>query len=101
RSGIWNRDLSRGSTSGQNLPNHAPVHVGQTAVDAVVAEGQPGVVDAEQVKGGSVEVVPVGRVKSSLVRPLVAGTMSDTAFDAAAGQPGGEGRGVVVAPLAA
>ena len=69
-----------------------PVHVGQAAVDAVVAEGQPGVVDAEQVQDGGVEVVAVGGVLDGLVRPLVAGAVGDAPLDAAAGQPGGEGR---------
>ena len=48
--------------SRNDLLDHVPVHVGQAAVDAVVAEGQPLVVDAEQVQHRGVQVVAVGRV---------------------------------------
>ena len=40
---------ARHRLSGQNLGNHVAVDVGQSPVDAVVAEGQPGVIDAEEV----------------------------------------------------
>ena len=48
------------------------VDVGQAAVDAVVAEGELGVIDAQQVKDGGVEVVAIGDVVDGLVRPFVA-----------------------------
>ena len=38
------------------------MHVGQPAVDAVVADGQLRVVDAEQVQDRGVDVVDLGRV---------------------------------------
>ena len=41
------------------------VDVGQPAVDAVVAEGQPGVVDAQQVQDRGVQVVAVGRLDAA------------------------------------
>ena len=66
------------------------MHVGQPAVDAVVAEGQLLVVDAEQVQHRGVHVVAVGRVLGGLVRPLVARAVGDAALDAAAGEPDGE-----------
>ena len=61
--------------SGQDLVNDLAVDVGQPAVDAVVAERQPLVVDAEQVQDRGVEVVAVGRVLGGLVRPFVAGAV--------------------------
>src|SRR5436305_1413201 len=90
----------RSARSGDDLADDVPVDIGQPPVDAVVAEGEPGVVDAEQVQDGGVQVVAVGRVLDGLVRPLVAGAVGDAAADAAAGEPGGEGERVVVAPLA-
>ena len=50
--------------SHDDLPNHVAVDVGQAAVDAVVADGQPGVVDAEQVQDRGVDVVDLGRVST-------------------------------------
>ena len=45
----------------QDLLDHVSVHVGQAAVDAVVAERQPRVIDAQEVKDGGVQVVAVRR----------------------------------------
>ena len=56
-----------------------PVDVGQAAVDAVVAEGEPLVVDAEQVQDRGVEVVAVGRLVAACQRPLVALAVGDAA----------------------
>ena len=63
------------------------VHVGQPPVDAVVAERQPGVIDAQEVQDGRVQVVAVRGVFDGLVRPFVAGAVGHAPFDAAAGQP--------------
>src|SRR5437667_106654 len=52
-----------------------PVHVGQASVDAVVAEGQAFVVNAEQMQDGSVQVVAVSPAAGALVAELVAFTM--------------------------
>ena len=40
-------DENEGHESGNNLGNDVPMHIGQPAVDAVVAEGQLRVVEAE------------------------------------------------------
>ena len=47
-------------SSAQNLVNHLAVYIGQTAIDAVVGEGETRVVDAEKVQNGGVEVMVVG-----------------------------------------
>ena len=73
------------------------MHVGQAAVDAVVAEGQLGVVDAQQVQDRGVQVVAAGRARAVLPGPFVALAVGDAALDAAAGQPGDERAAVVVA----
>ncbi len=46
--------------SRQDRVDHVPVNVGQAAVDAVVAEREPGVVDPHQVQDRGVQVVAVG-----------------------------------------
>src|SRR5437867_6350263 len=79
------------------------MHIGKSAVDAAVAEGELLVVEAEQVEHGGMDVVngrgmvPVER----LVAPRVAFAMSDAAADATAAQPVGEAKRIVVAPFAA
>src|SRR5258706_65010 len=45
--------------SRQNLPDHVAMHVRQSSIDSVVAEGQARMVDAEEVQDGGVEVVAV------------------------------------------
>src|SRR5580658_5864331 len=53
------------------------MHVGQAAVDAVVAERQPRVVEAEQVQNGGVDVVDLGVILAvgRLIAPFVAGAV--------------------------
>jgi hypothetical protein len=48
------------------------MHVRQAAVDAVVAVGELGVVDAEEVQDGGVEVVAAGGILGGFVGPFVA-----------------------------
>ena len=63
----WLLRASNGQ-SGENGVNDVAVHVGQPAVDAVVAEGQLLVVDAQQVQDRGVQVVAVGLVLGGLDR---------------------------------
>ena len=79
------------------------MHVGKAAVDAVFAEGEFFVIEAELVEDGGVDVVDLGGVFAvgGFVAPLVAFAVGDAAFDAAAGEPVGEDVLVVVATFAA
>src|SRR5437867_2623393 len=76
------------------------VHVGEAAVNAVVAEGQLLVVDAQQVENRGMKVVAISWLRS-FPRPLIALAVSHTGFDAGAGQPCDEGAAVVVTASAA
>ena len=57
------------TSSREQFFDHVSVHVGQPAVDAVVAERQPGVVDAQQVQDRGVQVVAVRLPGSGLAMP--------------------------------
>ena len=57
---------------GQNLVDNFAVNVGQPAVDAVVAKGQPLMVDAQQVQNRGVQIVAVGAAFGGLIAKLVA-----------------------------
>ena len=87
--------------SRHDLLNHMPMHIGQAAVDAVVAERQARVIDAEQVQHRRVNVVAIRRMLGRAERPLVAGPVGDAALDAAAGEPVCERERVVIAAQAA
>jgi CubicO group peptidase (beta-lactamase class C family) len=73
--------------SRQDCIDDVPVHVGKAAVNAVVAELEQGVVDAQEVQDRGVQVVAVGLAALSLPAPGVALTVGDAAFDACSGQP--------------
>src|SRR6266404_9184983 len=73
-----------------------PVHIGQATVDAVVAEDQPLMVDAEEMQDRGVQVVAVGPAAGALVAELVALSVADAALDAGAGQPGNKRAAVMV-----
>ena len=49
-------DIPASRTSGKNVRNDMPMHVGQPAVDAIVVKHQLLVVDAEQVQNRRVEI---------------------------------------------
>ena len=77
------------------------MHVGQPAVDAVMTERQPLVVDPEEMENRRVEVVKaIGRL-DGFPRPLVGLAVRDTRLQAGADEPGHERAAVVVAPFAA
>jgi len=64
----------------QDILDHVPMHIGQPAVDAVVADGELGVVDSQEVQDGGVDIVDLGRVLAAerLVAKLVAGAVGDS-----------------------
>ena len=59
------------------------MHVGEAAVDAAGAEGEAGVVDAEEVEDGGANVVDLGGVFAveRAVAPFVAGAVADAPRD--------------------
>ena len=65
------------------------VDVGEAVVAALEAEGEFGVVEAEEVEDGGVEVVDVDFVFDGVKAELVGLAVSDATFDAAAGEPDG------------
>lgn len=65
------------------------------------AEGALGVIEPEDVEHGGVEVMDLDLVLDRLVSPVVGAAIGKPRFDAAAGHPGGEAEGVVVATVAA
>src|SRR5262245_49840268 len=95
----------RVSTAGgalrQDFADDVAVDVGQPALDAVVVDAQPLVVEAEEVQNGRVEVVDCRDVFDCLVAELVGRTVAEWDFDAGAGEPDGEALRVVVAALRA
>jgi hypothetical protein len=71
----------------QYLANHVPMHVGQTAVNAIVPNGQPLMVDPQQVQHGGVQVVAIRLVLYRLERELVAVAMGHARLDPGPAQP--------------
>lgn len=73
------------------------VDVGESAVDAIVSDGQPGVVDSQQMQDGGVYVVAVGGLVFYPEGPQVAAAIGDATFDPSTSQPVGKGKRIVVA----
>src|SRR5215471_1987210 len=67
----------------QNILDHLSVKIRQPAIDAIVANGQFFVVDAEEVQDGRMNVVDRRRIVAvqRLVPPLVARAVADAALD--------------------
>ena len=80
--------------------DHVPVYIGQSALDTIVVEAQPFVINAKQVECSGVKIVGVGGVHRCLPAQFIRGAIAGTAPNAAADQPRGESAGIVVAALA-
>src|SRR5205823_4083703 len=95
------RPTAAQSRLGENAADHLAVNIGQAHVAAAEAEGDVGVVQAEQVQHGGVQVVHFDSPVNDVIAVLVGGALDRAAADAAAGQPHGEAVGVVFAAVAA
>src|SRR5262245_34235983 len=92
----------RPKMSGQDAVNDLAVDIGKAHVAATEAVGKAGVVDAEKVQDGRVEIVDLHLVFDGVEAVLVGRTIDNATFDAAAGQPDREAvRAVVAAGLRA
>jgi len=80
-----------------------PMHVGEPAVDAIVAECELGVIDPQLAQDRRVNVVNFRGILAiqRLVAPLVALAMRDAPLDAAAAKPVGEDIRIVIAAFSA
>src|SRR5438552_9890156 len=76
------------------------MHVRQTALDTVVIERQPLMLNTQKVQDGSVQVVPWNRVIHAAVADFVRGAISDAMLEAGAGQPDAEAVLIMVAAQA-
>src|SRR4051812_49371277 len=87
--------------SAHDAPDDLAVDVGEPEVAAAVAVGELLVVDAHQMQDRRVQVVHVDLVGDGGDAELVGGAVDVAPLDAAAGEPHGEARAVVVAALRA
>src|SRR5262247_4524846 len=83
----------------QNRLYHIAMHVGQTEIAPAVPEGQPGVIESEQMQDGRVEIVDVAFVLDHFHSVIVGFAVSHSAFDSAAGQPRRVGVGEMASPV--
>src|SRR5437763_4384192 len=84
RSWIARESSPRPTLSGEDVGNNVSVNVGQSPINAIVAEGQLFVIDAQEMEDGGVQVVAVGRRTGSFVGPFIACAVGDAAFETAA-----------------
>ena len=74
--------------------------IGESAIDTVVIEAEFFMIEAEQVKCRGVEVVAVNGLLGGFEAEVVGAAIGGATLDAAAGHPGRESSGVVVAAFA-
>lgn len=84
--------------SGEDLGDHFTVNVGQAAIDPVLTDGKPLVINAHQVQQSRVKIVTVRFSFDGLVTPLVAVTVCGAWANARAREPGNETAAIVIAP---
>src|SRR5438093_1004454 len=81
------RNLRSGTISGQHLADDLPVNIGETEVAALEAEGQPGVLEAQQMQEGGVDVVDMTTVLYGIEAEFVGLAHGAAGLHAAAGKP--------------
>ena len=86
-----------GTRSGNDVVDDVAVDVGQAEVAAVVAVGEPFVIQAQEVEDGGVEIVMRDAVLDGVHAEFVGGAVGDATLDAAARHPHGEAVMVVAA----
>jgi hypothetical protein len=74
-----------------------PMHVGKTALDAIVVEAEPLVIQAEDLHDGGVEVVHGGHVLHGLVAELIGRAVAEAWLHACPCHPCDEALGVMIA----
>lgn len=74
------------AASCQDVLHHFAMHVGQTIVTSLEAVGEAGVIEAQQVHRGGVEVVNVDGVFRDVVAEVIGLTVDVAAFDARSGE---------------
>ena len=74
---------------------------GEAEVETEVAEGEAGVVDAEELENGGLKVVDVNGIFGDVETKVIGLADGDAGLDATAGHPHGEGLRVMVPAVAA
>src|SRR5437870_4568445 len=87
--------------SSQDVGEHCPVNVGETAFDAVVVVGEAFVIQAQQMEDRGVEIVKGCHVLHRLVAKLVGGPVTEPLLYTRARQPDCESVRIVVASVGA
>ena len=72
---LWNCFTDK--TAKQNLLHHIAMHIRQPEVAALEAVGQPGVLQAEQVQDGRLQVVDVDRILADVEAKLVGSAVGE------------------------
>ena len=82
--------------------DHMPMNICQATINPVMSDGQPFMVDSQQVQDGRMNVVDLGRVITIqwLVSPLVTGPVRNATLNASSAEPVGKDIGIMVSALA-
>src|SRR5262245_44995024 len=83
----------------QNLFDHLAVYIRQSKISTAVPVGETGVIEAQKMQNGGVQVVRVNRIFHGLEAEVVGCPVSDTPFYPAACEQHEEAVAVVVAAV--
>ena len=83
--------------SGDDFGHHLTMDIGESVIAALEAEGEPQVIESEEVEDGGVEVVDMESAVGGAEAEFVGGAVEVSGFETTAGCPHGEGVDVVVA----
>jgi hypothetical protein len=85
--------------SGDDVVDYIPRYIRQTVIAAAVTIGKLGMVDAQQIENGRVNVMHMHRFIDRFPAEIIRCAVSEALLDASAGKPHGEAMRVVIAPV--
>ena len=101
KAGVIRMTSDRGAHSGEYLPHHFTVDVGQTKIPTAVTVGESFVIESQQVQHCGVQIMDVDFVGDGSMSVFVGFAVGHPAANAAAGHPHREALRIVIASVLA
>ena len=87
-------------SSSKKIADDIPMHVGEAKLAAGVPVGQPLMIQSQSIKQRGMQIVHVDGFFDGAITKFIRSTVGQAAADTAAGEPHGEGLGMMIAAIA-
>ena len=86
----------------ENIFYDISMNIGQSAIDAIISHGKPGMINSKQMQNSRMDIIYLGGIFSilGLVSEVIAGAMRNATLDTTPRQPVCEAIGVMIPTFA-